>query len=167
MNRKYKTGFFGGKFLPLHKGHALCISVALALCDEVHVILFINGDDELRIQSQKTTLPKNYLSVEARTKQIKDLIGDNTRIKFHIIDTMDLKKPDGTEDWDAETPLVLKACGDFQAVFSSEPSYDEYFKRAYPWAEHVIVDANRTNYPISSTLIRDMTEEDAKKWLVN
>ena len=163
---KYKSGFFGGKFIPFHKGHELCISVALALCETVHVILFVNGDDELKIQATDHTLPKEYLQIEYRVKQIENLMKTHPRIKFHIIDTMNLKLPDGKEDWDAETPLVLKACGDFQAVFSSEPSYDAYFKRAYPWAEHIIVDAKREKYPISSTKIRAMTLEEAEKWVI-
>ena len=165
-NYKYKSGFFGGKFIPFHKGHELCISVALALCETVHVILFINGDEELNIQATDHTLPKEYLQVDFRIKQIENLMKTNPRIKFHIIDTIDLKLPDGKEDWDAETPLVLEACGDFQAVFSSEPSYDAYFKRAYPWAEHIIVDAKREKYPISSTKIRAMTPEEAKNWII-
>lgn len=165
-NYKYKSGFFGGKFIPLHKGHELCISVAAALCETVHVILFINGDAEVDIQSTEHNLPKEYLSVESRVKQLKTLIGDNPRIKLHIIDTLNLRTPDGKEDWDAETPLVINACGKFDVVFSSEPSYDEYFKRAYPWAEHIVVDAKRETVPISSTLIRDMTEEEASKWII-
>ena len=166
-NRKYKAGFFGGKFIPLHKGHSLCISVALSLCDVVHVILFINGDGELDIlKHKKYKLPKKYLSVDYRVKQIKKLIGNNHRIKLHVVDVMNCKKPDGTEDWDAETPLVLEACGPFQAVFSSEPSYDDYFKSAYPWAKHIIVDANRKIYPISATMIRNMTEKEAEEWII-
>ena len=165
-NYKYKVGFFGGKFIPFHKGHELCVSVALALCETVHVILFINGDEELSIQATNHALPKEYLQVDFRVKQIENLMKANPRIKFHIIDTMDLKLPNGKEDWDAETPLVIKAIGDFQAVFSSEPSYDTYFKRAYPWAEHVIVDAKREKYPISSTKIRTMTPEEAKNWII-
>ncbi|MBR6914254.1 MAG: adenylyltransferase/cytidyltransferase family protein, partial [Treponema sp.] len=28
-----KTGFFGGKFMPFHKGHLHCIEVAAKICD--------------------------------------------------------------------------------------------------------------------------------------
>ena len=42
-------GFYGGKFMPMHKGHLYCIDTAARMCDHVVVIMFINGDDELRI----------------------------------------------------------------------------------------------------------------------
>lgn len=162
----YKAGMFGGKFIPLHKGHALCISVALALCETVHVILFVNGDGELAIMKGDCTCPREWLSIPYRVEQVKKLIGDNPRIKFHIIDVIDCKKPDGTEDWDAETPLVLDKCGKFDAVFSSEPSYEDYFTSAYPWAKHVLVDPNRVKVPISATMIREMSEKEALKWII-
>ena len=163
---KYKSGMFGGKFFPLHKGHALCISVALALCETVHVILFVNGDGELEILQHDTTIPRKYLTIESRIEQVKKLANGNPRIKFHLIDVLNCKKPDGTEDWDAETPLVLDCCGKFDAVFSSELSYDAYFKSAYPWATHVLVDVERRKVPISATMVRDMTEEEALSWII-
>ena len=42
-------GFYGGKFLPMHKGHLYCIDTAARMCDHVAVILFAGGDDGLRI----------------------------------------------------------------------------------------------------------------------
>lgn len=75
-------------------------------------------------------------------------------------------RTDGTEDWDAETPLVLDCCGKFDAVFSGEPSYDAYFKLAYPWATRVLVDVKRRKVPISATMVRDMTEEEALSWII-
>ena len=165
-SKPYKAGMFGGKFIPLHKGHALCISVALALCEDVHVILFVNGDGELEIMKNDHTLPREYLSINYRVAQVKKLLGDNPHLHFHLIDVLGCKNPDGTENWDMETPLVIDACGKFDAVFSSEPSYEDYFNQAYPWAKHIIVDAERKQVPISATMIRDMTEEEAKQWIV-
>ena len=33
-------GFFGGKFLPMHRGHLYCIDTAAQQCDHVTVLLF-------------------------------------------------------------------------------------------------------------------------------
>ena len=52
-------------------------------------------------------------------------------------------------------------------VYSSEPSYGEYFSRAYPEAKHIIIDAKREKFPISSTMIRAMKAiEEIKEWMV-
>ena len=107
------------------------------------------------------------LSIESRTKQVQRVCSLYNNVEFHIVDVMELKNPDGTEDWDAETPLVRQYVPKMDYVFSSEPQYGEYFKRAYPEATHIIVDAERTTYPISSTMIRAMKLVKEKElWMV-
>ena len=158
------VGFYGGKFLPMHKGHLYCIDTAARQCGHVVVLMFINGDDELRIL--RTDRDKT-LSVESRTKQLKRVCALYPNTEFHVVDVLNLKLPDGTEDWDAETPLVRKYVPRMDFVYSSEPSYGEYFSRAYPEARHIIVDAERKTYPISSTMIRAMKIfEEKEKWMV-
>ena len=157
-------GFYGGKFLPMHKGHLYCIDTAAKQCDHVVVIMFINGDDELKVIS---TNHSKELSVSSRTEQVKRVCSLYGNVEFHIVDVMDLKNPDGTEDWDAETPLVRQYVPKMDFVYSSEPQYGEYFSRAYPEATHIIVDAERKTYPISSTMIRAMEIlEEKKLWMV-
>ena len=75
---------------------------------------------------------------------------------------------DGKEDWEAETPLVLNACteGMFDVIFGSEESYRSYFEKAYPQATFHIIDPKRNIVPISATKVRNMTEEEAKGWMV-
>ena len=158
------TGFYGGKFLPMHKGHLYCIDTAARQCDKVVVIMFINGDDELRV------VEKNHdstLLVENRVMQARRVCELYSNVEFHMIDVFELKKPDGTEDWDAETPLVRQFVPHMDYVYSSEPSYGEYFARAYPEATHVLVDPKRETYPISSTMIRAMKELKEKRlWMI-
>jgi len=158
------TGFYGGKFLPMHKGHLYCIDTAAKQCDHVVVIMFINGDDELKVLE---TNHEPMLSVDARTKQVEKVCSLYPNVEFHIIDVLDLKNPDGTEDWNAETPLVRKYVPHMDYVYSSEPKYGDYFSRAYPEATHIIVDAERKTYPISSTMIRAMKIlEERKLWII-
>ncbi len=85
-----------------------------------------------------------------------------------LIDISGLRLPDGSEDWEAETPLVRKLLGDkLDAVYSSEESYGEYFSHAYPEAVHRLVDVKRLHFPISGTDIRGMDlEEDRAAWMV-
>ena len=157
-------GFYGGKFLPMHKGHLYCIDTASRQCDKVTVIMFVNGDDELRVCE---TNHNDILSVESRIAQVERVCGLYDNVEFHVVDVIDLKLPDGSEDWDAETPLVRQFVPKMDYVYSSEPSYGDYFGRAYPEAKHIIVDEKRLKYPISSTMIRAMKEvRDIEEWMV-
>lgn len=160
------VGFYGGKFMPMHKGHLYCIDTAARQCDIVVVIMFINGDDELRILRDSDGADKT-LDVAYRTEQVKRVCELYDNVAFAIVDVTDCKLPDGSEDWDAETPLVRRFVPKMDFVYSSEPHYGAYFSRAYPEATHVIVDAERKTYPISSTMIRAMKElEEKEQWMV-
>ena len=66
--KKYKVGMYGGKFMPLHKGHNYCIEVACSECERVYVILFHSGTDEEKILA---TNKAKFLSVASREKHIR------------------------------------------------------------------------------------------------
>ena len=159
---------YGGKFLPFHKGHKYCVDFASQECEKVYVILFWGGNDEEQIQKNQ---PDDWLSVEERIKQLNKICEEASQyaeVLPVLIDITTLRLPDGTDDWDAETPLVRNVIGNhLDAVYSSEKSYDTYFKRAYPEATHRLVDVKRENYPISGTQIRDMeTKEERELWII-
>jgi len=157
-------GFYGGKFLPMHIGHHYCIDTAARQCDHVVVIMFVNGDDEINVVAENNS-PE--LKVSSRFKQVDKICKLYDNVDLHIIDCTELKNPDGSENWDAETPLVRKYVPKMDYVYSSEPGYEEYFARAYPEAKHILVDVKREKYPISSTMIRAMnSEEEKRKWMV-
>ena len=145
----------------MHKGHLYCIDTAARMCDHVVVIMFINGDDELRILK---TNHDEMLTVGSRIEQLKRMCALYPNVEFQIIDDNPLRGPDGE---DKETPLVRQYVPHMDYVYSSEPQYGEYFSRAYPEATHIIVDAERKTYPISGTMIRAMEIlEERKKWMV-
>jgi len=161
--KKYKIGMFGGKFMPFHKGHYYCLETASKECDKVYLILFYGGLQESRVRQKD-----DYLKVEERINHLKNITNMFDNVELALIDVSNLIKEDGTEDWDAETPLVRKVVGNkLDAVYSSEIGYDPYFKRAYPEATHRIVDTNREKYPISGTKIRNMKNiKEREKWII-
>ena len=151
--------------MPFHKGHKYCIDVASSECEKVYVIIFYGGDDELRILKENH---EKYLSLEDRIKHLKKLLKNYDNTELVLVDVSKCKYPDGTEDWDAETPLVRQVVGDkLDAAYSSEISYDPYYKKAFPECEHRIVDYKRIHYPISGTKIRNMKSiKERNLWII-
>ena len=151
--------------MPFHKGHLYCVETAAKLCDKVYVILF--DSPEQRILEFGTKIDE-ILTIPAREKQIKESIAKFKNVEYLYLNTDECIDENGKEDWDKETPLVINLIGnDFSYVFSSEPSYDAYFRKAYPWAKHIIIDEKRISVPISGTEIREMSFDEAKQWLAN
>ena len=67
MNKRFKIGMYGGKFMPFHKGHNYCVEYAANECEKVYVILFHGCADEEKILKQH---PEWWLSLEERKKQM-------------------------------------------------------------------------------------------------
>ncbi len=168
MQKIYDCGFYGGKFLPFHNGHKYCIKVASEECSRLVVIFFSNSEEELEIMNNRTELDKNYLSEKKRIGDIKCECEKYPNVEFATLDCSIMHKhakEKGIDLWDSETEYVLRTVGSFQAVYSSEITYDNYFKRAYPWACHRLVDPPRIVVPISGTMIRNMKTEEALQWI--
>lgn len=161
----FNHGMYGGKFLPFHKGHKFCINYASKICDRLTVILFINGDDEIEVSNKQTVISKKELMIKSRIKEVRKFLCKYNNIDLIVLDCKKIYETLPTiPHWDAETPFVEACIYDLDVVFSSEPSYGDYFARAYPYAKHILIDPPRVNVPISATQIRDMKTADGKKW---
>ena len=139
---------------------------AADLCETLYLIMFIGGVDERNaVANLQDNDDTQYLSPVARSDRIAEIVKDYPNVKFVVLDVTDTINENGEEDWDMQTPMVLDACGHLDAVFGSEPSYADYFSRAYPDAEYVIIDTERKICPVSGTLVRNMTPEERAKWI--
>ncbi len=168
MRKTYERGFYGGKFLPFHKGHLFCIDTMARQCEEAVVIFFSNSEEEKEILGQEHPVGREILTPADRIRAIREACSRYDNVRFEILDCAVMHRKaieEGTDPWDAETPYVMETVGPFQAVYSSEPHYDDYFRRAYPFAAHILVDPPRIHVPISGTQIRDMDPEEARGWM--
>lgn len=164
------VGMVGGKFLPLHLGHKLLIERAFMDCDMVYLCLFLNSPDERMVKSEWYTHPDfRYYQMRKVAEGINREWGGiyHKRVEFrNLIIDCSLFTKGGIEDWAAEAEYIKNIAGHIDKVFSSEPSYDDTFKRIYPSAEHVIVDPKREFTPISGTQIRNMADiEEQVRWM--
>ena len=160
----YRVGMYGGKFMPMHIGHLRCLEIASKECEVVYCVLFCGGAQEKEIIAEHSN--DYYLSLNQRIHQLyraSKMFGNVIPV---VIDVSSSIMPDGKEDWDLQTPMVIRECGLLDAVYGSEPSYAEYFARAYPNAEYRMLDPNRDDIHISATDIRAMPAIDRMRWIV-
>lgn len=168
-NMKYKVGMYGGKFCPLHKGHYSVIERALSECERLFVVLFINSDMEKDMPVRWFTIPAFRFYQLNKAKEIYQQVNglkEPPQMEILILDSSELS--DGGEDWHKEAHWIQQRCGPIDAIYSSEPEYDPFFKEAYPTATHVLVDPERRNVPISATELRAKEDysQELLRWLI-
>jgi len=163
---RHKVGMYGGKFFPLHKGHAMCIDRCCQECDVAYIILFINGAQERRYRPTKWE--RNYLTPEYREAQCRGYLREYPNAILKVIDCRNLTDENGDDDWHREAEEIRKGIPRLDAVYGSEPDYADIFKDIYPEAEYILVDPQRKDVPISSTELRKMIRvgEEWREWII-
>ena len=126
-----KTGLVIGKFYPPHHGHKFLIESALNAVDHLDVLICVRSDQTI--------------SGELRQKWLREI-----HPAAHVIQVDDFGEDDNSKAWAEYTHSILGRAPDI--VFTSE-SYGEAYAR-YLGCEHVLVDRDRHQVPISATKIR-------------
>ena len=147
-------GLVFGKFAPLTKGHMSFIARAAMQVDRLY--LFLSYDQ--KFVDQQTPWMQSKLGLEDRLKDLKDFIRDWDLENQVIVDYVDeTNLPSHPHGWEGFTKLIYEKQPfvKFTHVFSSEPSYGEYFEKHFPDAVHVVIDADRQAVPISATEVRN------------
>lgn len=135
--KRYKTGFVLGKFCPLHKGHMLLISTALANVERLYVVVDNIMGDVIAVDKRIRWVKMEYPEAVVLTQP-------------HPLPQDPSETPEFWTIW-RETLLALLP-EKIEAVFASE----NYGKRLADelGAEFVMVDCQRRQIPISATSIR-------------
>jgi HTH-type transcriptional regulator, transcriptional repressor of NAD biosynthesis genes len=134
-----KKGMVIGKFYPPHKGHKFLIDFATSRVDELTVIV--------------CDLPSQKIRGEIRAGWLRAI-----HPKVNVIVVADIGKDDDSRAWAEYTLSFLGYRPD--VVFTSEDYGAEYAR--YLECDHVLVDRQRINIPVSATRIRTNFEEYGK-----
>lgn len=149
MEENKTIGFIGGKFLPFHLGHVYAIIAASNYVDKLYVVLSSSKNRDREICERDNI---KYIPAEVRLSWIGENLNNLENIEIiHIEDD----HWDDDYDWEEGADMIKKAIGKpITHVFSSESTYDEFFKKYYPGAKHVVINEGRDVVDISATKMR-------------
>lgn len=128
-----RRGLVVGKFAPPHVGHSLLVERALAGCDELHVAVIDNVVSGFDVSAQQRALWLAEIHPQATVTVWPDIMHD-----------------DRSDLWADYTRLTLGYTPD--VVFTSEQYGDTWAKELQ--CEHVCVDMQRLQQPVSATQVR-------------
>ena len=164
--KKETIGMFGGKFLIVHKGHVHAMRKAAAMVDKLYVIVTYNVMFEGEVYFHNSKVAP--IAVEQRLRWWHEITKELDNVHVYAIEETNINKNTDTHtnvnyhahanvepDWQSCADSIKTLIGkpiDF--IFSSEPSYSDYFDDLYPKAKHIIIDADRQLYPISASQLR-------------
>lgn len=147
------VGFYGGKFSPLHLGHVYAMTVASCMVDELHVVVCYDEEWEKEAHTpENSKVP--YVHHDQRARWIKEIAKDMPNVKVHVAYNKQTMLINDWIDGAKEIKNVIGRENKITHVFSSESHYGEFFEQLYDNAEHVIIDEERSHYPISASYLR-------------
>lgn len=146
-----KIGMYGGKFIPLHKGHVKCIIEASTMVDELYVVLCYNEKKERPLFKDAKI---DYVDYKTRYRWLCQLTKHLPHVKIVAMED--------DYDWHNGARNIKKLIGFpiHTVFFGGDYEYD-IWKEIYPEAKS-FYKFLRTSEDISATKIR--TEGAFKYW---
>lgn len=148
---KRKVGFYGGKFAPFHNGHLYALTKAASMVEKLYVIVcYVEDRDKKLFNTGK--IP--YVDPQVRLQWITT--ATKTLPNVTVLAVEDVNTEDMEFNWIEGARRFKEAIPEpIDTVFSSEYEYEDWFNRCYEGAEHIVIDPERSLYPISATQIRN------------
>lgn len=156
---KKKVGMYGGKFIPLHEGHMYSIARASSQVDKLYVVVSYEEERDKRLCEAG-----NFRYIPYQLRQQWILTAFRHMPNIEVLAVADSDAEDLQTVWLEGSKRIKEAIPEtITHIYSSEPSYDEWFKLCYgDDVEHIVLDSIRKQYPISATQLR--TEGVFKHW---
>lgn len=150
------------KAAPLHSGHIFAITQASTQVEQLYVIL--SFDQKWLDNLPNSDFWSKHLTKTNRILWLKRTFQDLKHITILCVDETDMGAyPEGVQEWTDQVKNQLKDEHNVESVdkwFSSEPEYTWWIEKYFN-CENVIIDAERKEFDISATKIR---ENPYKHW---
>lgn len=153
LQKRKEVGFYGGKFIPLHSGHLYSILKAASMVEHLYVVVSYIEDRDKELCEQ-AGLP--YVHYKQRALWIKQATKDLTNITVLYVEDIDMRNNDIDYVWAEGANRIKQSIPEhITHVFSSESSYDKWFRKNYGEdINHIIIDEARSLYNVSATKVR-------------
>ncbi len=147
----YKIGVFPGKLCPPHRGHLNAIFKAACQCEKLYVVVSYRREDDEKLFAG---LPFKAPTLKERAKWLSIELQGFDHIKVIMLDEEGIPSyPLGWRLWSFRLAQIVPEHID--VIFGSEPSYTEGYTKYFPEADYVIIDSERSEFPISATMVRN------------
>ncbi len=146
----HKTGVYFGRFLPPHRGHLNTIINASTMCEKLYVVVSFN-EENTRILCEEDNFP--YIDGNTRVKWLCQQLADLSHIVVLLLDEGDIHKQEN--QWQLWCELLQQTIpSKIDVLFTGEYDYTEKLEDRFPDAEVMLLDPQRSRYPIFSKEIR-------------
>lgn len=151
----YKRGLVFGKFYPLHNGHINLINQAAMQCETLYVLL---SYDKRIMDRDSEFMRIKPITLQDQLKWLSYTFKDLQHIKILYLDELALNIPEYPAGWLLWSNVVKERFAritSLDVIFTADEIYAADLTKYFPKSDIRIIDPDRNEVPISSTLIRE------------